>query len=73
MNEESYEYQMLFDELNQYERTGIKIRVDGHPASPMQVVSAHLIQEDSTYMRDYVIDEDGNLEELCFHSVKNDE
>jgi len=66
------DYQELFQELTDYERNGVKINVDGTPASPMQVISAHLVREDLAYMRDYVVDEDGKLKELCFQHVKKD-
>ena len=72
MKEESNEYHQLFKELTAYERTGVKIKVEGSPASPMQVITAHLVQEENTYMRDYVLDEQGKLKELCFHNIKND-
>lgn len=70
MKEQNIKYQEFFKELTNHERNGVKIKVDGLPASPMQVVSAHLVQEESTYMRDYVVDDDGNLSELCFQHVK---
>ena len=69
MKESRYEYQQLFQELSEYEKSGVRIKVDGVSASPMQVVSAHLVKEDNAYMRDYIIDEDGQLEEINFHDV----
>ena len=39
------------------------------PASPMQVVQAHIMREDSVYMRDYVLNEKGDIKELCFNNV----
>ena len=64
------EAQTLFNELTDYERKGVGIILDGLPASPMQVVREHMIQEDAVYMRDYVMDEDGDVKELYFHDVK---
>ena len=35
----------------------------------MQVVQAHIMREDSVYMRDYVLNEKGDIKELCFNNV----
>ena len=39
----------LFSELTDYEKEGIHILLNGLPASPMQVVQAHIMREDSVY------------------------
>lgn len=70
MYEETQAYQQLFDELAEFEKSGIHIMMDGEPASPMQIAAAHMVQEESGYMRDYVLDEDGQLSELCFDRIK---
>lgn len=59
----------LFSELTDYEKEGIHILLNGLPASPMQVVQAHIMREDSVYMRDYVLNEKGDIKELCFNNV----
>ena len=64
------EAQTLFKELTRYERKGVGIILTGLPASPMQVVRAHMIQKGAVYMRDYVMNEDGDVKELYFHDVK---
>ena len=43
----------------------------GKYASPLQIATAHMVKEKTTYMRDYILDEDGHVEELCFNKVKN--
>ena len=63
-------YQELFTELTTYERSGIRMQIDGLPASPLQIVSAHMVREDSNYMRDYIVDENGMVQELDFYKVK---
>ena len=68
MNDETY--RRLFAELEQMEHSGVSITLNDHPASPMQVVSAHMIQEESNYMRDYVWDEAGRMRKLMFHKIK---
>ena len=64
-------YKTLFVELELYEQSGVRMMLDNHPASPMQIVSAHMIKEDSVYMRDYVWDDKGQIKELVFHNIKD--
>ncbi len=65
--------QMLFAELTDYEKKGVYILINGLPASPMQIVQAHSMREDGAYMRDYVLNEEGDIEELDFHDVKKND
>lgn len=60
----------LFSELSGYERNGVSISLNGLPASPMQVVQAYVVREDVSYMRDYVLNDIGDIKELCFNYVK---
>lgn len=69
MKRESKSYQELFSELTEYEKSGIRMHMDGKLASPLQIVSAHMIRETNNYMRDYVMDENGKLKELDFYEV----
>lgn len=62
-------YRALYAELEAYEHMGVRMGIDDHPASPMQIVKAHMIREDASYMRDYVMDDDGKLRELLFYNV----
>ena len=52
-----------------YEKRGVYIAMEGKPASPTQIVQAHMVSEDSGYMRDYVLNENGDLKELYFYHV----
>jgi len=70
MKRESKSYQELFSELTEYEKSGIRMHMDGRLASPLQIVSAHMIRETNNYMRDYVMDENGKLKELDFYEVE---
>lgn len=63
-------YKQLYAELEKYENAGVNMRLGNSPASPMQIVSAHMVRENSTYMRDYVWDEKGHVRELTFHQIK---
>ena len=69
MKRESKSYQELFSELTEYEKSGIRMHMDGRLASPLQIVSAHMIRETNNYMRDYVMDENGKLKELDFYEL----
>ena len=59
-------YRDLFAELEKYERKGIDISIDGYRASPLQIVTAYMTKEEGTYMRDYVLSREGNIEALAF-------
>ena len=64
------EVQDLFTELTDFEKKGVDITLNGLSASPMQVVQAHMTREDVVYMRDYVMNEKGDIKELCFTDVE---
>ena len=63
-------FQDMFRELNQYEKRGVYMAMDGSPASPTQIVKAHMVQEEPVYMRDYVLNERGDLKALYFYLLK---
>ncbi len=62
-------YKDLYAELEEYENSGVRMRLNNYLASPMQIVTAHMIREDSSYMRDYVWDERGHVRELTFYNI----
>ncbi len=64
-------YRDLFAELEKYERKGIDISIDGYRASPLQIVTAYMTKEEGTYMRDYVLSREGNIEALSFTDIKD--
>ena len=61
----------LYAELEKFEHSGVSMRLNNYPASPMQIVTAHMVREDQSYMRDYVWDEKGHVKELSFHNIKS--
>lgn len=63
-------FQKLFTELTGYEKKGVYMLMDGIPASPMQIVQAHIMRENAVYMRDYVLNDSGDIKELCFYDIK---
>ncbi len=64
-------YRDLFAELEKYEQKGIDISIDGYHASPLQIVTAYMTKEEGTYMRDYVLSRDGNIEALVFTDIND--
>jgi len=67
MKEETYKE--LYAELEKYENSGICMRLENYPASPMQIVTTLMVKEESNYMRDYVWDDKGRVRELTFHNI----
>lgn len=60
----------MFQELTGYEKKHVSLKIDGIPASPMQIVQAHTMCESQSYMRDYVLNDKGDVKELGFHNVE---
>ncbi len=60
----------LFIELKGIQGRGITIFLEGEKSTPETVTELLCIQEDSSYMRDYVFDK-GVLKELHFDKVQN--
>lgn len=63
-------FRALFTELTDYEKKGVSMRINGLPASPMQIVQAHIMREECSYMRDYELNEKGDIKALGFNDVK---
>lgn len=64
--EERELYKDLYAELEKYENRGVSIRLNNQPASPMQIVTAHMVKEENAYMRDYVWDDKEMSKNLDF-------
>ncbi len=62
--------QNLYAELTDYERKGVDILLNGWPASPMQVVQICGMREDVVYMRDYQMNDAGDIRKLEFNGIK---
>ena len=69
MKQEDVEYKDLFEELSEYEKSGVRMKLGKRQASPMQIVSAFLAKEEGMYMRDYILNEEGVVEELNFNEL----
>ena len=67
-----FPYRLSFalpENLEKYEKRGIDMLLDGYQASPLQIVTAHMVKEAGTYMRDYTMSGDGNIETLRFTDI----
>lgn len=60
----------LFIELKGIQGRGITIFLEGEKSTPETVTDLLCVQEENSYMRDYVYDE-GVLTELHFDKVQN--
>lgn len=58
----------LFAELQKIEQKGITLWLEGLPSSSFGITNAVFVNEDNSYMRDYIYDE-GVLKELRFDKV----
>lgn len=67
-----YSYRELYTELESYEKHGICMLMDGGQVSPLQIVTAHMIREEGSYMRDYIIDPEGYIKSLVFVNINED-
>lgn len=71
IGETAYKYRDLYVELENYEKSGVPMHLEGSPASPLQIVTAHMIKEEGCYMRDYVLNEKGYIESLIFVNINS--
>ncbi len=70
VGDNAYTYKELYEELENYEKNGVCMLMNGGKVSPMQIVTAHMIREEGCYMRDYILNPDGYIESLSFVNVK---
>jgi hypothetical protein len=59
---------MLYLELSRLEDRGITIWMEGYPSNPQDVARQMRVDEENSYMRDYIFDE-GVLTEVHFDKV----
>ncbi len=67
---EGMDRKQLFIELMGIQGRGITIFIEGEKSTPETVANLLCVQEENSYMRDYVYDE-GVLTELHFDKVQN--
>lgn len=56
--------------MKQYQAEGVSLWLNGRPSNPKEIAKACRIAENGIYMRDYVPDGKGGIEELKFDYVK---
>lgn len=59
----------LIQKLEQYETCGIPLSIDGRAVSPYEIAEIICVCEENSYMADYVVDENGELVQICFDKV----
>lgn len=69
MRKQRISYENLYTEMEGFEKNGVRLLIDGSHASPMQVVRAHMFREEGSYMRDYILNQDGRIESLSFINI----
>ena len=69
--EEAGKYFSIRSELEEYEKLGVRITLEGEKSSPGKVADECVFREDSNYMRDYVTNEYGRVIEIGFNQVRN--
>lgn len=62
------EEQRLREKLENVRRSGVSLYLEGKPASP-EMIADKCVCENTIYMADYVLDDEGNLKELRYDRV----
>ncbi len=71
MGKKKYKDEKLCRELEAYRNAGVGLTLNGRPSTPKKISQACRVSEKKgTYMRDYVRNEDGEVETLGFHFIK---
>ena len=75
MHDESQDIQKIRETLKlqlvKVQQEGVALYVDDEPASPDEV-AARCVQEQTVYMPDYVLDENGILEQVRFDRIRQE-
>lgn len=61
----------LLEELNKLQGKGVRITLEGYEVTPVRILDEFLVCEESNYMRDYILDDDGRVIELGFYKIKS--
>ena len=62
------EYDPLKSQLEQMERTGVKLYLNGVPSTTDYIIE-NCVREDTVYMPDYVTDKEGKLKEIRYDLI----
>ena len=61
-------YEPLKSQLEQMERTGVKLYLNGVPSTTDYIIE-NCVREDTVYMPDYVTDKNGKLKEIRYDLI----
>ena len=61
-------YEPLKSQLEQMERTGVKLYLNGVPSTTDYIIE-NCVREDTVYMPDYVTDRNGKLKEIRYDLI----
>ena len=57
-------------ELEELKKQGIELLLDGQPETPKRISRACKVAEEGDYMRDYILNKRGDIQQLNFNYVK---
>ena len=66
---EKEEMKEMYQELTDFVKKNRSLRIYGIQASPRQIVQAHTMCEHQSYMRDYVLNDKGDVKEVWFQNI----
>lgn len=58
-------------ELSQYQKAGVKLLLNGQLSSPKEIAKACTVEEERTYMRDYIQGEQDELLGIGFDWIRD--
>lgn len=58
------------EELDFLKQKGVVIKLEGIETSALEIAQACMIEEEGSYMRDYVWDDSNALQEVDFYRIK---
>lgn len=62
-------YLKVKQELERYEKKGVVISLEGEPVRAKKAARISCYETEACYMRDYIIDDSGNIIEIGFNRV----
>ncbi len=63
-------FAFLLNELKEYQKSGLRLALEGEPSTPEQLAAECFLFEEKAYLRDYVTDEKGFVKEINFVRTK---
>ena len=63
------QYLALINELEAYRKNRIELILNGEKSTPIEIATACMVQEEGSYMRDYIGNEIGKVVEVRFDRI----